>query len=225
MPVKTAWKLMRTEVKSYEYDDELLEYWRYQDKSLEYHVYTRHFYCNWGPTKQVAISKKTFNSIDHKDKEPSMSEKRKILLDLNVLSSTEVALEVFPKKSKIVDRFDLYHVWILGQRQFPFYFKSIRIPKLFGWKDACINGKKLKYKSKGIDIGNNRIVNIYFLKAEDGSELFWYDKQNFKDEFIGEDVIAFEFIWDQAKGVTILVCTPKDFKNFPFGLMKTKGKV
>ncbi len=121
MPVKTAWKLMRTEVKSYEYDDELLEYCRFQDTSLEYHVYTRHFYCNWGPTKQVAISKKTFNSIDHKDKEPSMSEKRQILLDLNIFDSSEIAIEVFPKKSKIVDRFDLYHVWILGRRYFPFY--------------------------------------------------------------------------------------------------------
>ena len=115
MPVKTAWKLMRTEVKSYEYDDELLEYWRYQDKSLEYHVYTRHFYCNWGPTKQVAISKKTFNSIDHKDKEPSMSEKRKILLDLNVLSSTEVALEVFGYWGKDNFRF------ILSQSEFQNY--------------------------------------------------------------------------------------------------------
>ena len=219
MPEKTDWKLMYTEVKSCEYDDELMKHWQYQDESLMYHVFARYFFCNWGPMKQVTIGKEALESIHYNSKEPSMCEKRKILSELEIFKSHEVALEIFPKKSKIVDRFDLYHIWILEQNNFPYYIESVSIPRITKWKSVHINGKKLKYKRKEIKIGSKK-SEVYFLKAENGLELVWYDKQNFKDDVIGENVVAVEYISDSAN-ITTLICVPKDSENFPFGLMKT----
>lgn len=51
-------------------------------------------------------------------KQPNWSEKQRIKNDL--FGEESLAIEVFPKESELVDEADMYHLWILHDKQLPF---------------------------------------------------------------------------------------------------------
>lgn len=207
------WKRSNSQLNSS--DEELIENWSYQDDNGAkiFEGYLRYFFCTWGTTIQLAIMKKPNLN---QSKEPDMSEKLFIMNGLRVYNKiTDIAFEVYPRKKKIVDKYDLYHVWILDKMFFPYLVKFRKNKLNFFWKKVIINGKHLCYKKKTI-IGQK--IKVYFLKAEDRKELTWYEKQDFKDFVIGKDIIALESIEKSTDNVAYLVCLPNEIGELPFGL-------
>lgn len=214
MPEQHVWQRYFSTSESFEYTDEGLEYFKYNDKNVEYDVMVRSFFCDWGSMKQVSINKKSKCS-----KEPNMREKNFIIDGLNILQNNTMALEVFPKKSNIVDNYDLYHVWIIGKQNFPCYVPKTKKEFIHIWKKVIVNEKEFFYRKEEKNFNGQRTI-IYYVKDKNDSELSWYEKQNFKDYVIGEDVIAVELIEKNFYKAATLICIPKSIGNLPFGLKK-----
>ena len=215
MPKNSNWEVNEFESLK---EDEFAKSWYYKSENLTYSVFTRYFFCTWGSMKQVTIKKDSLKDNSKRNKEPTMCEKINILRELKLLKSNEVAIEVFPKKTKIVDEFDLYHLWILEKESFPYYTSNIKLLKYCIWKKTVIKDKKIWYIKKQIKLRDLKLQ-VYFIKAEDELELFWYEKQNFKDFIIGENVIGIEYI-SNYQNITTIVCIPEEIENLPFGLKK-----
>lgn len=209
----STWDLTYTQLD--EYNEEIIYYWNYRCSKWAYAVTVREFFSEWGSAKHLCIAKEL---VSGEYREPTMLEKQEIVSSVcsNENMDETVAFEIFPAKSKIVDKFDVYHLWLVKKNAIPFSI-DVKLAKHFrNWKAKTINGKCIIYIKKTHYLW--KPVKAYFLRAEDGSELRWYDKQNFKDEMIGEDVIAFEFVTDQYPGYTVLICVPKAYGEIPFGL-------
>lgn len=129
-----------------------------------------------------------------------------------------VAFEVYPAKENIVDNLDVYHLWVMEKNKIPFFI-DVKIPRLvLKQKSIKINGKHLLYTQKYYRLQNGRFVQVYYVRAADGTELKWYDKQNFKDLVIDENIVAIEFTVERYQKYSVLVCVPKELKKLPFGL-------
>lgn len=218
---KTLWR--RNCVQLNEYLEEMVAYWSYVGDERVYNVTVRDFFSDWGSVKQISIFKERLNPDDMDemfDKEPNMSEKRFVLNGVKAYSSIEnaIAFEVFPSKDNIVDKMDIYHVWILEKKNIPFYV-DLKIPKfIWNWKKITINNKNVTYTMRTYSSKRGRPIRVYFVRTADDTELKWYDKQIFKDTMIGEEIVAIEFVSDKAQKFSILVCAPKSIKKLPFGL-------
>ena len=202
-----------------ELEDDIIESWECANaQQIIYEGYVRHFWCELGWMKQLAIMKK-YEKCEHPhDKEPTMHEKLRIMRALRTIDfEEEVALEVFPKKEKIVDNLDLYHVWILERKNCRFH-ATLRKPKFaFAWKSIILGSKRIFYKKRKI-FKKGIMITVYFLKTKNNTEFAWYEKQKFKDSIIGKDVAAVEFIEESRVNVATLVCIPEKVGNLPFGL-------
>lgn len=208
------WK--RTQARLVDETNDFLEQWEYRLNNLLYLVGIKHFYSNWGTSAQVTILKK----VDGKYLEPSMSEKLEIFEYTYAFCCLRkpIAFEVFPIKSHIVDRIDAYHTWGVEETRLPFFVLP-KAPYFWKkWESVEINGKKILYTKKFQISTKGEMVLIYFIKASDHTELRWYDKQNFKDAIIGEDVLAIEPITEKKFDFSTLICAPKSIKKLPFGL-------
>jgi hypothetical protein len=209
----STWDLTYTQLD--EYNEEIIYYWNYRCSKWAYAVTVREFFSEWGSAKHLCIAKEL---VSGEYREPTMLEKREIISGVcsNENMDETVAFEIFPAKSKIVDKFDVYHLWLVKKNAIPFSIDVKPAKHFRNWKVKTVNGKRIIYTERNHYIW--KPIKAYFLKAEDGSELRWYDKQNFKDEMIGEDVIAFEFVTDKYPGYTVLICVPKAYGEIPFGL-------
>lgn len=201
------------------------ENWEYRKKGLSYSVTICYRTSDWGELKQVSILKNFFEififHMDDATKEPTMKEKLNILENTNAYQKeSEIALEVFPAKKEILDIMDMYHLWILKKDEFPFYIDNIPCP-CDDMKKEIIGEKEILFNKRNIQTPNGEIE-IYFLQSSDGSELEWYDKQNFKDEIVGNNKVAVEFIQDVGK-ISILIVLPENIKTLPFGLGKREA--
>ena len=198
-----------------EYTEEMLHYWKCICPIWSFAVTVREFISDWGSARHLCIAKELPNK---KALEPTMGEKRNIIKGVKAERDIKmpVAFEIFPAKDNIVDKYDVYHLWIVGEKSIPFRVNINPLKFVFHWKTRTINGKHIFYTSKRF--GFRKPVKVYFLKPANGSELRWYDKQNFKDQFIGKDVVALEVITDQYLGYSALICVPKAFSKLPFGL-------
>ena len=197
------------ETSSIEYsseEPEMVEKWKCQYGKIEYIAKIRLFMSNWGIAKLVSIAK--YSKINKNDKEPNMSEKNAILSGLDIIENYEVALEIFPKKSKIVDKIDMYHLWIIRKVDFPYYIQNKISSFLTRWREVEVNGKKMLFKKRTIKNGLTN-SDVFFIKSKDNKELTWYEKQNFKDSVIGEDVIAVEYICETEQNIAMLTCIPE----------------
>lgn len=210
---KTAWKRTQCRITD---DGDILEQWEYSKNALSYLVGINRFYSEWGASAQVTILKKSKGVFC----EPSMSEKNAIFKYTKAMEYFDdpVPFEIFPIKSNIVDRIDAYHTWTVERKEIPFYVKT-RPPCIFKrWRKVCINGKWLMYTRKKCISEQHKIIFVYFIKSAHDVSLRWYDKQNFKDAVIGENVLAIEPIVEDESKFSILICAPKDVRKLPFGL-------
>ena len=198
------------------HEGEIREQWEYSQDTLSYLVGINRFYSEWGFSTQITILKK----LEGKYVEPSMTEKNRIFKYTNALNSFDEALpfEVFPTKSRIVDRINAYHTWVVEKREIPFYVKPKSSLQFSWWKRVQINGKELAYTTQKCSSAQSGRISIYFVKAADKSELKWYDKQNFKDAVIGTDIVAIEPIVYEDLDYSILICAPENVSKLPFGL-------
>ena len=198
-----------------EYNEEIIYYWKCVYPTWLYAVTVREFFSEWGSAKHLCIAKELPNK---KALEPTMDEKRKIIKGVKAERDIvlPIVFEIFPAKKKIVDRYDVYHLWVVSKKTIPFYVDIKPLRLVFRWKSKVVNGKRIFYTSKQYGFWNP--VKVYFLRTEDNAELKWYDKQNFKDQVIGEDVVALEAITDKHLGYSVLICVPKALSKLPFGL-------
>ena len=198
-----------------EYNEEVISYWNFRGPSWSYSVTVREFISEWGAAKHLCIAKELATG---KALEPTMNEKRSILkgVDAKQGMGISIAFEIFPAKNKIVDKYDVYHLWLVRQEALPFFVNIKPLKFVLSWKFAVVNEKHIMYTTKFYY--SKWPVKVYFLKAKDGEELRWYDKQNFKDRVIGEDTVAIEFVTDKHLGYSVLICVPNSLKKLPFGL-------
>ena len=131
----------------------------------------------------------------------------------------KIALEVFPKTSELIYAANLYHIWeIESEEKLPFDLTPItQLPETLSEKlitksysvDYELQGRRTPY-------GN---VGYLYLRSKDGTELKWKEKQEIKNEIIGEDLIAVEVISEKFSNLnyTCLLCLPIDY-NLDFGL-------
>lgn len=219
MEKMTSWN--RTSTRIDEYTEEAVSFWNCSGNDCIYLVTVREFFSEWGSSKHVTIFKeqvKTADSSGKYHKEPNMAEKRFVLNGVEANEFNSVAFEIFPAKNKIVDKYDVYHLWVVQKHAIPFFI-TLKPPRIaWPWKTISIKECCCSYTVRIYYTYRRGLVKVYFLKAEDGSELKWYDKQNFKDFVIGEETVAVEFITDQLQGISALVCVPNSVKNLPFGL-------
>lgn len=211
---KTTWERTHSRMTDY---GEILEQWEYSEKTHSYLVGINRFFSEWGSSVQVTILKKSNGEFC----EPDMSEKNTIFKCTNAMEyfDNPVPFEVFPIKANIVDRIDAYHTWIVEEKEISFYVKPRPPCNFKRWKKIYINGKWLMYTRKKCISVQHKVISVYFIKSADSLiSLRWYDKQNFKDVVIGEDVLAIEPIVENEPGYSILICASKDVKKLPFGL-------
>ena len=215
---KEQWR--RTSLSLKDGGNEIFAAWKYIGNSISYWVNVREFLSDWGWIKQVTIAKEISDELYGKEvKEPTMIQKAFVLEGVKARNSftTPVVFEIYPAKENIVDKLDVYHLWVVEKHQIPF-FVDIRLPNLITrWKTVTIAGQKLYYTRKRHRNGG-RWVEVYYVRAANGIELRWYDKQNFKDQIIGNNIVALEFVEQYNKKAAVLVCAPKELKKLPFGL-------
>lgn len=215
----SSWNRTSTQID--EYNDKVITFWKCREKDAIYYVNVRDFISEWGMAKHISILKNQVeeaNCGNKYHKEPNMAEKRFILNGVEANKLDLVAFEIFPAKNKIVDKYDVYHLWVVRKSAMPF-FVNLRPPRaVWTWKRICIKERCFSYTIRMYYSHNKMLVKVYFLKADDGSELKWYDKQNFKDSVIGEEQVAVEFITDQMPNISAIVCVPESVKSIPFGL-------
>ena len=200
--------------------NEIFAVWKYLSAGISYWINIREFLSDWGWIKQVTISKEILNELCGKEfSEPTMIQKEFVLEGVNARKtfSSPVAFEIYPAKDDIVDKLDVYHLWVVEKNQIPFFVDAKAPNWIIRWKKAVIAGKKLQYSRKQQRIGG-RLISVYYVRADNGTELRWYDKQNFKDQIIGNDIVALEFVEQYNSKASVLVCAPKGLKKLPFGL-------
>lgn len=142
--------------------------------------------------------------------EPTYNEKLEILHNIGLWK--EVALEVFPPKSEVVDVEEVYHIW---EFQYPYSF-ALNIMPAKELKELSGEYANVKYEIYIIDG-----VEYLFMQSLDGYELRWSEKQKMKDELIGEERTAVEIIWSEIDGAsyTCLICL-KENDYLDFGLIQ-----
>ncbi len=209
----STWKRVFTQLD--EYNEEVISYWNFKGPSWSYSVTVREFISEWGAAKHVCISKELTTG---KALEPTMSEKRSILKGIDAKDGMDIpiAFEIFPAKNRIVDRYDVYHLWLVRREELPFFVNIKPLKFVLSWKVAVVNKRHIMYTTR--IYYSKRPIKVYFLMAEDGKELRWYDKQNFKDRVIGEDTVAIELVTDKYSNYSVLICVPKALERLPFGL-------
>lgn len=206
-----------------EYLNEMIAYWNYTDDKIMYTVSMRDFFSGWGEARHVTIFKEHLKEPENGDvfeKEPSMEEKRFVLNGIKAYSGIKdsVAFEVFPAKENIVDRINMYHLWVVSRSKIPFNIK-IKIPRfVWKWKKAIIDNTSVLYTVRNKYTPNGKIIQVYFIKSTQGKELKWYTKQEFKDIMIGQKRVAIELVSDSQEKLSVLVCAPKSIEKLPFGL-------
>lgn len=198
-----------------EYNEEVITTWSFKGENWSHLVTVREFPSEWGYAKHICIG---MTLISGKSSEPSMLEKRKILDGTKAKDSFEdpVAFEIFPAKERIVDKYDVYHLWMVKKEMIPFYVDVRPLLMVLNWKSTIVNGKKIEYTSR--TYFSNGFVKVYFLKTKKGEMLRWYDKQNFKDEIIGASTIAIELVTEANLDYSVLICVPERIGRIPFGL-------
>ena len=82
------------------------------DKDKNYCVMIREFNCEWGNVEHACIRNKENTDI-------SWAEKQRIKNE--IFGKEAVAIEIFPKESELVDEANMYHLWVLND-------KNIKIP-------------------------------------------------------------------------------------------------
>ncbi|SLK16651.1 MULTISPECIES: DUF7694 domain-containing protein [unclassified Paenibacillus] len=88
----------------------------YSSKDGKYAVMTREVETDWGTVTHACI-----RNIEGTD--ICWSEKQRIKDEL--LGVERTAIEVFPKRSEVVDEANMYHLWVLPvQMQMPFSIKN-----------------------------------------------------------------------------------------------------
>lgn len=221
MDESTKWRRLILRVEGE--DNEVFCAWEYSGQYISYYITVREFFSEWGWIRQVTISKEITNEFicgENDDKEPTMIQKEFILDGVKATTGfiNPVAFEVYPAKENIVDNLDVYHLWVMEKNKIPFFI-DVKIPRLvLKQKSIKINGKHLLYTRKYYRLQNGRFVQVYYVRAADGTELKWYDKQNFKDLVIDENIVAIEFTVERYQKYSVLVCAPKELKKLPFGL-------
>ena len=152
------------------------------------------------------------NSLD-----PSYSEKVSILMAIGKWK--QLALEVFPRTEDLVDRANLYHIWeVEDTSHLPFDISHIKQNPNFFADESTGKGYSVEYELHG-KRSKNGIVGYLYLRSKDGSELKWKQKQQAKNDIIGEDMVAVEVISENFMklGYTCLICFPIGYR-LDFGI-------
>lgn len=135
--------------------------------------------------------------------EPCYAEKIQILKELGIWK--EIALEVMPQESRLVDEANLYHMWeFQSPTQFFIRLEPILTPP------QCFDRQYegIFYK----EVIQNSVMYVYF---HSNKELMWREKQKLKNHIAGREGTAVEIITERMQnrgyGVMIILPYPLDF--------------
>ena len=199
--------------------------WIYNGE-MNFSVRKREFICKLGTMKHITIKKiskenlKTCNFFD--SVEPDYVEK--IWIRQLVGEEKRDMLEVFPRKTRLIDAANLYHIWFLPEDyQFPF---SIEYPTERKYEESGYF-YDITFGVKEIQTEYGKVV-VLSIKSKDGKGIPWRSKQEIKDDLIGKDETAIELI---PKSVTsmkddecCIIGIPHSFK-LPFGLFEGEERM
>lgn len=148
--------------------------------------------------------------------EPTTEDKLSVIKRFRTIES-DIAIELFPSKSMVVDEANIYHIWLLekGLSFFPFSLKSVfDCPTDNQWSEESICGYQVAEKVCPSPCGN-----ILFLYLKTDKYIPWSKKQFIKGELFGEDMEAIEIISPQtlSTGTECLVLLPWHY-TLPVGL-------
>ena len=149
--------------------------------------------------------------------EPTYSEKVIITQKL-IMSNSTVAMEIFPKQANVVDKVDMYHIWVCEKREFPFgILETTEIPDGKEWESETVAGLEIEYIVRTTKTKFGKVA-YFYIRRKDGKELRWVEKQQIKNELQHEDLTAIEII--SAEGIgkpTCLMYLPEGY-YLDFGL-------
>lgn len=129
------------------------------------------------------------NDMDHEGLEPTYSEEVELLKEFGRWK--EIALEIMPQESKLVDRINMYHLWefqspkMLAVNIQPIFNPPNCLDQLF--EDIC-------YKT----VRQGETTYVYF---HSGKELPWRKKQKLKNYIAGKEGTGIEIITTRMLGV------------------------